>query len=509
MDISGTFMKVARVVAPLPAAIIDLVTDNDAPPPPPPPPPPKPLFQPPATLPEPTKDVGAARAKANEIWMGAPKDLQADGLKTAEGQDIKAPDKNDANDQKALLQVYANRKLQDAALAKLSPEQRQQYEKLEKFFENDPQAHLALQMNLLEGKLTGSKTLKGDQDLLGALSAMSTQKVAAPLTNGQLLAEAVREIASPAAIKQRDKNTCSVAALQVTMASNHPAEYVRILSGLAAEGNPGVTLHGDPNNPLKRPADLEKDDGSGRTATSRLWQGSFMSLAAKAENATYDNKTDTVTWADGSKTTSGMTPIGAGTATAKALGGQWNLANMYANESFVIQELASAKKPLKVTIGKDYDAAGNPKKQEEVTITKMEPGAITIKEKSGQTYTITEEEFRASLQKAPKVGQLDKAFDREETTNHMMAQLEDDVKQGQPSIVLLRWGQFDSMAGQTFQGGDIGGASDEGHFVTVTKIENGRVFFKNSQGSEDSMDVATFKNKLQSTVTNGPEVVKK
>lgn len=508
MDISGSFMKVARVVAPIPAAIIDLVTDGDAPPAPPPPPPPKPLFQPPATLPEPTKDIAAARAKANEIWMGAPKDLPADGIKTIGGQDIQAPDAHNVNDQQALLQVYANRKLQEAALAKLSPEQRQQYEKLEAFFENDPQAHLALQMNLLEGKLTGSKTLKGDQDLLGALSAMSTQKVAPPLSNGQLLAEAVREIACPATIKQRSKNTCSVAALQVTMASTQPAEYVRILSGLAAEGNPGVTLKGDPNGKLQRPADLEKDDGSGRTATPRLWQGSFMALAAKAENATYDNKTDTVTWADGTKTTSGMTPLGAGTAAAKALGGDWNLANMYQMESFVLQELTTAKKPLKVTIGKNYDGAGNPQQQEEITITKMEGGVVTFKDKTGFTSTFTEDEFRAALQKAPKVGQLDKPFDRETMTDHMMAQIEDDVKQGQPSIALLRWGQFDGMAGQTFADGNIGGAADEGHFVTVTKIENGRVFFKNSQGSEDSMDLATFKNKLQSTVTQGPEVVK-
>lgn len=64
-------------------------------------------------------------------------------------------------DTDAVLQVFANRKLEKAALAAVAPDVRERYERLAETFEEAPRVHLGLQLDLLQGKLAENSLLRG------------------------------------------------------------------------------------------------------------------------------------------------------------------------------------------------------------------------------------------------------------------------------------------------------------------------------------------------------------
>jgi hypothetical protein len=135
--------------------------------------------------------------------------------------------------------VEANAALEEEALQSLSPEQRAQYQAVKQELlaiepEGDPVSALALQKMLLEGSLPGDKALGGDGTLLDQLHGLATQTVGEGIDRRQLLSDVVQEVATPESIAQRNKGTCAATSVAVQLAMENPAEYVRLVSGLAS-----------------------------------------------------------------------------------------------------------------------------------------------------------------------------------------------------------------------------------------------------------------------------------
>ena len=543
----NSLLKVARVVAPIPTAIIDAVTGPDAPAaaPPPPPPPQEPKLPANAVLPAPNADVGAARAKANAIWnkpgetlAGENRQIQGRGIditspgaraelarfdaeadaldragkpeeaKALRDEVAKVRKDIEKADAASLTEAFANRRLEKDKLATMSPAEQAQYAKLTAFFENDHQARLAVQMLLLEGKLTAAPKNKDGQDLLGALTKLSETRCEAPLTPGQLLGESVREIANPASIKQGTRNTCSAAALQVMMATQRPAEYVRLMTGLATEGNPGVAMaNGDT---LKRVPGTEKDGDFQRTGTQELWQAALMQYEADKikPGAVYDPKTDSIKWDANLTTNHGIIGRGMEAGLEAVTGDAHALVDMPSTLSNLTRNVAEMKQndpgaKVQATLGTRYDAAGDPQGSERVDITRIEGGFVYYKGADGKTGMVAEEEFRQRLQKVETEASTGRkgSWERETVTNAMHGNVVAAVAAGGRPIVMLRQGEWDPTTGTVQAGNVFEGNPEANHYVTVTKIENGRVFFLNSQGSEESMAEAAFKNRLANATT--------
>lgn len=195
---------------------------------------------------------------------------------------------------KAKAQVLDNAKLEGEALLGLSPKDRERYQKVKDTLltpspgkpHGDPVAALALQTMLLEGKLPGAKALGSKDTLLSGLEKMATQEVGTGIDRQQLLADVVQEVASPSAVSQTTKGTCSVTTAQIQLMRDNPAEYVRLVSGLASPAGEVQTVGGDV---LKvEPAALT--DSTGRSVSQRLLAPALMELGNGT--ADYQNGAD-------------------------------------------------------------------------------------------------------------------------------------------------------------------------------------------------------------------------
>lgn len=174
--------------------------------------------------------------------------------------------------QQVITQVQGNQRAEVEAFAKLPAADQAQYRVLKEQTRQDPHARLALQGLLIAGKLTAGRNADG-QNLLTALGAMAKAPLAEGLDRRAMVAETLQEVATPGAISQHDKGTCAVASVQIMMAAQNPAEYARILTGLASPEGQVKLANGET---LPRYPGAEQDDGSNRTAGSRLWQASLM-----------------------------------------------------------------------------------------------------------------------------------------------------------------------------------------------------------------------------------------
>jgi hypothetical protein len=239
--------------------------------------------------PKANKNASEARKNADAVWFSPVRDGAA-----AEGSGRKIErdaalvnESTKAANRKANAQIKANDALETAELGELKPAQRRQYKALAEAVKGDPQARLALQLLLIEGKLPGSKKSKDGKDLLGELAELESQKVVDGVSATELLGDMIQEIAVPSAIAQRSKGTCTVTSVQIIAADKDAAEYVRIVRGLASPKGEVRLRNGDK---IKREPDTAKDDGTGRSISSRLWQPAMMEYGNGTDN--YDNKTD-------------------------------------------------------------------------------------------------------------------------------------------------------------------------------------------------------------------------
>jgi hypothetical protein len=180
------------------------------------------------------------------------------------------------------------------ALGKLSAAERKQYDALTATLKDQPRALAALQGLARSGKL-GSVDLAGGQSLLTHLHALGTQVLDPRVQKagqGALLAQTLLELAEPGAIAQKGVNTCGATVVQHMVARDHPAEYVRLIAGLAS---PAGAVKMQDGAVLRRDAawdaevDVSKRFGGVRSIPSRLLQPAFMHHACTFE---YQNRRD-------------------------------------------------------------------------------------------------------------------------------------------------------------------------------------------------------------------------
>lgn len=127
-----------------------------------------------------------------------------------------------------------------------------------------------------EGKLT--------PEVLQQLNVLATEPLAHGIDRAELLSNAVAEIADPSSIRQGDRDTCAATVVESQLAESRPAEYLRLLAGLASPGGQVRLNNGDG---LKRDANWSIP--SGRSLVGNLMQPAFMQYAT----GSYENRTDT------------------------------------------------------------------------------------------------------------------------------------------------------------------------------------------------------------------------
>lgn len=200
-------------------------------------------------------------------------------------------DPTSARYQSAQTVLQANSSYESQALSQLSPEDQARYQAVKTALANDPVAQLALQTMLLQGRLPGDAALGGDQgNVLRQLETLATQDLHADLESqrGNLLAQVVKEIAVPEAINQAARGTCGATSCAIALARLNPAEYVRVIGGLASPSG-SVTLADGATQISAEPGSLV-DDGSGRSISQRLIEPALMELGNGWRD--YDNATD-------------------------------------------------------------------------------------------------------------------------------------------------------------------------------------------------------------------------
>lgn len=353
------------------------------------PPEPAPVVPAPAPAPMPAPATGL-RAKAEAVWFKGASLDSAFRKGERDAADVNAADAP-ADDEAARL-LEANRPLEQERLKGLSETQRAQYDQVVAAVASDPQARLAMQVLLAEGKLPGKGKSSAGADLLTTLGGIAAGPVSPHLDKGAMLADLVQEIAVPSAINQQDKNTCCVASVQMLTAMQNPAEYARIVGGLASPDGVVTLANG---STLAREPGTDADDDSGRTAPSRLWQAAMTQFAMG--DVGYDNATDSRN------------------------DGKWGVFGHELDR--VVDALTNRDNPL-LSVEDDYTGAD------------------------------------------------------------MLRDVSKHANAGHPVPVCLDWGEKDKD-----------GDEHPGHDILVTAVKDGRVFYNNPWGLQESMSTAEFEQR--------------
>ena len=127
--------------------------------------------------------------------------------------------------------------------------------------------------------------LKGG-NLMDTLVKLSTQELAEGLDRGTILTELIDRILTPEKINQKNRGTCTVTSLEYLLASKHPAEFARLVTGLVSKEGTVVMASG---RKLERDG-LEADD-SKRANIDRIFQSSMME-EFNGNYTDYDNSKD-------------------------------------------------------------------------------------------------------------------------------------------------------------------------------------------------------------------------
>lgn len=202
------------------------------------------------------------------------------------------PDANETCSDPAQVRksVQANLAKETSALSKLTETQQKQYQSIANALPtDDPDARQSLQNLLLSGRLPGGKDFKGSGDLMGNLSKMVDSPMQSDIAKdrGTLLGDMIQELDDPTCLAQKGKATCGATTTQILLAKENPAEYVRLMAGLAS---PNGSVELSNGSSIKREPGTETDDGSNRTIGTRLMAPAFMEYASKALG--YDNAKD-------------------------------------------------------------------------------------------------------------------------------------------------------------------------------------------------------------------------
>lgn len=187
----------------------------------------------------------------------------------------------------AAKQVVANAVLEQKFLARLTPEQQGQYAKVKGLLKDHPVSQLGLQFELFRGRLTGRPDLLGKDTALAGLAKLADQELAPGINRRSLVSSLVKELALPASISQGHRGTCAATAVEMKLIHDNPAEYVRLVSGLAS---PSGKVNLASGHELHRVPGTNLEDGTKRSLPQRLIAPAFMDAADGS--MTYDNKHD-------------------------------------------------------------------------------------------------------------------------------------------------------------------------------------------------------------------------
>lgn len=185
--------------------------------------------------------------------------------------------------------LIANRaQVEEKAVATMTPADRAAYRTVAALVETDTEGRLALQNLVLSGRLAASPVTASGDSVLVQLAKLSTQPLGDGINRRTLVAQLLEEIDDPAKIYQGDHNTCVPAVVTIMLARRHPAEFVRLVAGLAS---PEGRVEMASGAMLQRAADWRAPDG-GRTLDQALLQPALMAYGVKWEKLTYDNARD-------------------------------------------------------------------------------------------------------------------------------------------------------------------------------------------------------------------------
>lgn len=210
------------------------------------------------------------------------------GTKPASLETVRDPD--DVNDDgtkaeqdAARANVEARAEDETAALDAMSQEQRDQYGAVAQSTEADPRARESLQTMLLDGDFDGADGAK----LLDELHGLTQDELAEGIDRDELVSDLVQELEDPIAIAQEGKGTCVATSSEILLAQQQPAEYARLVRGLASPEGEVTLANGDT---IRRELRTIDDDGSRRAITQRLLAPALMEYGNGADS--YSNSTD-------------------------------------------------------------------------------------------------------------------------------------------------------------------------------------------------------------------------
>lgn len=188
-------------------------------------------------------------------------------------------------DDRAAKEVAANFAIELKASKALPGDQPAAYARVAHALKGEPMARLGLQKLLLNGELPG-QAAHGGASMLAMWDRLLATPLAEGLSGSELVAATVLEIAEPTAIQQGWVRTCTATSLQIDLAMRWPAEYLRLVAGLASPKGEVATASG---------AKLQREPfakySNDRSASSRLFQDAVIELGNGPEKD-YDPNTD-------------------------------------------------------------------------------------------------------------------------------------------------------------------------------------------------------------------------
>ena len=276
-----------------------------------------------------------------------------------------------------------------AALQKLPPSQKATYDRLFKSLQGRILDQATLRKLLLDGCATELVRGGDKAALLDQLDRLSTQAVAPGMNRATLLSETFREVQDPTSITQGGKGTCAATAAQILLAKTDPAEYARLVSGLASPEGTVMTARGDT---LARETDWNAADG-GRSTASRLLQPAFMEYA-NSMFADYDNSTD-----EHSNGRVGLDVWESERLLDAITGQDYSAVNVEQEakgssklEDAFIKTKAAANSGKPVPVGLFWGETGH-----KVLVMKVEAGRVHYINAQGAEASLVEDEFKARL----------------------------------------------------------------------------------------------------------------
>ncbi|HEY4223450.1 MAG TPA: hypothetical protein VGO62_18960, partial [Myxococcota bacterium] len=270
--------------------------------------------------------------------------------------------------------------------------------------------------------------------MVESLHALATQPLAPALESQRraLLSSTMEEIQDPArTINQDNRGTCAATTVQYQLARTAPAEYARLVAGIAS---PAGTVQLASGEAMTRVADAAQPDDSTRSPSERLLQSSFMDFA----NGTLSYRNDA-----GSGTTGPATETTNGRDASFDEDG-----NRTAGLA-----LGETRRLLSAVTGAQYQT------DTAYAADRLERDASPLRRVATELYDLV-----PNLSGAPDL--------REPWTALALRQAQDPSAQ---TSVALSWGS-------------------SGHEVTVERIDDGRVYFRNPWGAQPEIAAGTALN---------------